>query len=113
MGVNGEALQLHVFGKKMYSLLQVTNSVVCSKVALDLIQAVAYSVICLGAASLLVMQYIMLTKCPPRFLADWYVALWSTFHSNTLFSCLANGDGWRCPFLSPPYLQGLGVFCSP
>ena len=51
MGVNGEALQLQVFGKKLYSLLQVTNSVVC---ALDLIRAVAYSVICLGAASLLV-----------------------------------------------------------
>ena len=57
MGVNGEALQLHVFCKKPYSLLQVTNSVVCSKVALDLIRAVAYSVICLGAASLLGMQY--------------------------------------------------------
>ena len=54
MGVNGEALQLHVFCKKSYSLLQVTNSVVCSKVALDLIQAVAYIVICLGTASLLV-----------------------------------------------------------
>ena len=56
-GVNGEALKLHVFCKKPYSLLQVTNSVVCSTVALDLIQAVAYSVICLGAVSLLGMQY--------------------------------------------------------